>query len=257
MDFQTWFRQKFLPEQLGNEWAKLIDRGILNYATGADFSSRLSLSNMWFREGKETKTEREGLTQWITDHLGATVSQALTYADAYDAFKKGDYRTTVEKMAPAFIRNWLFMQKQKEEGAKDSKGTPLVLKDNITTGELFWRAVGFNSDKLSNIQNTNFKVIGMGQKIENQRNELLQRLDLHFRNKNLKSYKDTMAEINKFNIKYPWEGTQIEGEDIADALESRAERRGSSWRGVNITEKNAPYAIEALASSREQAKKKE
>jgi hypothetical protein len=253
MDFITWFRQKFLPEQLGDEWAKLVDRGVLNYATGADFSSRLSLANMWFREGKEVKTEREGLSQWLVEHMGATVSQALTYADAYDAFKKGDYRTGTEKIAPAFIRNWMFMSKQASEGAKDSKGAQLLSKDAISTGELMWRAVGFNSDKLAEIQTNNFKVIGIQQKIENQRNDLLQRLDLHFRNKDVKQFRDTMAEVNKFNTAYPWEGTTIEGDDIANALEKRAEQRGTSWRGVGLTEKNAPYAIEALSTSRRQA----
>jgi hypothetical protein len=253
MDFITWFRQKFLPEQLGDEWARLVDRGILNYATGADFASRLSLANMWFREGKEVKTEREGLSQWLVEHMGATVSQALTYADAYDAFKKGDYRTGTEKIAPAFIRNWMFMAKQKQEGAKDSKGAQLLSKDAISTGELMWRAVGFNSDKLAEIQTNNFKVIGMQQKIDNQRNDLMQRLDLHFRNKDVKQFRDTMAEVQKFNAKYPWEGTTIEGDDIANALEKRAEQRGTSWRGVGLTEKNAPYAIEALSTSRRQA----
>jgi hypothetical protein len=215
LDFATWFRQKFLPEQLGNEWARLIDRGILNYATGADFSSRLSLSNMWFREGKETKTEREGLAQWITDHLGATVSQALTYADAVDAFKKGDYRTSVEKIAPAFVRNWMFMQKQKEEGAQSTKGDQLLYKDEISTGELIWRAVGFNSDKLSDLQNTNFKVIGMQQKIDNERSKILERLDLHLRKRDLKEYSKAWNDMEKFNTKYPWSAI----DDIAASID--------------------------------------
>ena len=257
MDFDTWFRQKFLPEQLGNEWAKLVDRGILNYATGADFSSRLSLSNMWFREGKETKTEREGLTQFLTDHLGASVSQALTYADALHAFRQGDYRTGIEKIAPAFIRNWMFMSKQATEGAKDSKGAQLLSKDAITRGELFWRAVGFNSDALADIQSTNFKVIGMEQRINNERGDLLKRLDLHYRKNDMKAYRETFEDIKKFNTKNPWEGVRIEPDDIANSLEKKAEQRGKSWRGVGVNEKNAPYAVEALAKSRVEASKKE
>lgn len=246
LDFQTWFRQKFLPEQLGNEWAKLIDRGVLNYATGADFSSRLSLSNMWFREGKETKTEREGLAQWITDHLGATVSQALTYADALDAFKKGDYRTASEKIAPAFIRNWMFMGKQASEGAKDSKGNQLLSKDAVTTGELIWRTVGFNSDKLADLQTNNFKFIGLQQKIDNERGDILQRLDLHLRKNDMRQYKRAWDDMEKFNTKYPW----VQIDDIAESIEKKQQQRGESWRGVGVTEKNAPYAVEALKKSR-------
>ena len=253
LDFMTWFRERFLPEQLGNEWAKLVDRGVLNYATGADFSGRLSLSNMFLREGKETKTEREGMAQWLTDHMGASVSQALTYADAVDAFKKGDYRTGVEKLAPAFVRNWMFMYKQKEEGAKDSRGTQLLSKDAISTGELVWRAVGFNSDELSGLQAPNFKVIGVAQKIDNERNRILDRLDLHLRKSDLKEYRKAYEDMGKFNAKNPW----VAIDDIAGSIEKRQEQRGQSWRGVVVTEKNAPYAVEALSASRASAAEKE
>ena len=253
LDFMTWFRERFLPAQLGNEWAKLVDRGVLNYATGADFSSRLSLSNMFMREGKETKTEREGMAQWLTDHMGPSVSQALTYADAVDAFKKGDYRTGAEKLAPAFVRNWMFMYKQKEEGAKNSRGTQLLSKDAISTGELVWRAVGFNSDELSGLQAPNFKVVGIEQRINNERNEILDRLDLHLRKRDLKEYRKAYEDMGKFNAKNPW----VAIDDIAGSIEKRQEQRGQSWRGAVVTEKNAPYAVEALSASRASAAEKE
>lgn len=253
LDFMTWFRQKFLPEQLGNEWAKLVDRGVLNYATGADFSSRLSLSNMFMREGKETKTEREGMAQWLTDHMGPSVSQALTYADAVDAFKKGDYRTGAEKLAPAFARNWMFMYKQKEEGAKDSRGVQLLSQDAISTGELVWRAVGFNSDALSDLQTNNFKVIGIEQKINNERSRILDRLDLHLRKRDLKEYRKAYEDMEKFNTKNPW----VAIDDIAASIEKKQEQRGQSWRGVGVTERNAPFAVDALAKSRADAAEKE
>jgi len=253
MDFTTWFKQKFLPEQFGAEWAKVIDRGLLNYATGADFSSRLSLSNMWLREGKETRTEREAATQVLVDHMGATVSQGLTYADAMKDFRMGNYRDGIQKMSPAFIRNWISMDKLRTEGAKDTKGNLLISKDAVSTGELIWRAVGFNSDELANLQTTNFKVIGMEQRINNERNDILNKLDLHYRNNNLKEYGKAYNDLKKFNTKYPWAMV----EDVGDALEKRQERRGQSWRGININEKNAPYAEEAAAASRASVAKKE
>jgi len=255
LSFETWLRQKFLPEQLGNEWARLIDRGVLNYVTGADFSSRLSLSfsNLFFREGKETKTEREFVNQKIIELTGPSVNQALTYADALRAFRQGDYRKGAEKIAPAFIRNWMFMGKQMGEGAKDNRGAQLLSKDAITTGELVWRAVGFNSDALSELQTNNFKVIGIQQKIENQRNALLQELDIHYRDKNTEKFKNTFRKINEFNSKYPWAPI----DDISDALQTRAEQRGKSWRGVELTEKNVLYAGEALQTSRRLAAEKE
>jgi len=254
LDWLTYFRQKSLPKQLGNDWARLVDRGVLNYTTGADFSSRLSLSfsNLFFREGKETKTEREFASEKAIELMGPSVNQALTYADAIDAFKKGDYRTGAEKLAPAFARNWMFMVKQKEEGAKDNRGVQLLSKDAISTGELIWRAVGFNSDALSDLQTNNFKVIGIEQKINNERDRILDRLDLHLRDRNMKEYRKAYEDMGKFNAKNPW----VAIDDIAGSLEKRQEQRGQSWRGVAITEKNAPYAAEALSKSRADAMEK-
>lgn len=246
MDFTTWFKQKFLPEQFGKDWAKVIDRGLLNYATGADFSSRLSLSNMWLREGKETRTEREAATQVLVDHMGATVSQGLTYADAMKDFRMGNYRDGIQKMSPAFIRNWISMDKLRTEGAKDTKGNLLISKDAISTGELIWRAVGFNSDKLADLQTTNFKVIGMQQRIDNERNDILDKLDTHYRNRDLKKYGEAYKDMEKFNTKYPWKKI----DSLSETLGKRQERRGQSWRGVNVNKGNAPYAVEALATSR-------
>ncbi len=246
MDFTTWFKQKFLPEQFGAEWAKVIDRGLLNYATGADFSSRLSLSNMWLREGKETRTEREAATQVLVDHMGATVSQGLTYADAMKDFRMGNYRDGIQKMSPAFIRNWISMDKLRTEGAKDTKGNLLISKDAVSTGELIWRAVGFNSDKLADLQTTNFKVIGMQQRIDNERNDILDKLDTHYRNRDLKKYGEAYKDMEKFNTKYPWKKI----DSLSETLGKRQERRGQSWRGVNVNKGNAPYAVEALATSR-------
>ena len=253
LDFQTWFKQKFLPEQFGAEYAKVIDRGLLNYATGADFSSRLSLANMWLREGKETRTEREAATQVLVDHMGATVSQGLTYADAMKDFRMGKYRDGIQKMSPAFIRNWIAEEKLRTEGAKDTKGNLLISKDAISTGELIWRAVGFNSDELANLQGTNFKMIGIEQRINNERNDILDRLDAHYRDRNMKEYNKAWQSMEKFNTKYPW----VAIDDVGDALEKRQERRGQAWRGVNISEKNAPYAVEGLKESRMSAAEKE
>jgi hypothetical protein len=254
MDFQTWFREKFLPEQLGNEWAAVVDRGLLNYATGVDFSSRLSLSNMWLREGKETKTPRDATTQWIIDHLGASVSQGLSYADGIKALREGDYQKAVEKFAPASIRNFALTYKYAQEGAKDSKGAQLMTKDEFKTGELLWQTVGFRSDLLANTQETSFRMIGLQQRIDNERNSLLSTLDLHYRNSDMKQYGQTWKKIEEFNTMYPW--NPITGENIQDALEKRQEARGKSWRGFEVTKKNAPYSVEGLQHSRERLNKR-
>ena len=68
-------------------------------------------------------------------------------------------------------------------------------------------------------------------------------------------YKNAFKELETHNKKYPWD--EITMEQVGEAINKRQEQRGKSWRGVNVSEKNAPYAVEAIAPSRLKATAKE
>jgi hypothetical protein len=262
LDWYDWFRTQWLPKYLSGfetsgylggkkvreSLVDIIDRGILNKLTGADFSSRGSLANLFIREGKEARTTREAAENVLIEKLGASVNQFLAYTDAYQAYKMGDYRTAAEKAAPAFLNKGLLTYKYATEGAKDFRGAQIISKDAISTGELVWQAIGFRSDLLANAQGVNFKMIGIERKIENERSEILNRITKHDESKNLKEYTKAWAAKDKFNKNYPW--NQIEDETIDKALESAREKRGMSWKGTQVTEKNAPYTVPAITRSR-------
>jgi hypothetical protein len=83
---------------------------------------------------------------------------------------------------------------------------------------------------------------------------LLNNLDRAYREKDLKEYAKISDDINKrFNVMYP--SRRIE--EIDKSLETRAEARGKSWRGIEIDEKNSGYAYEAAKKSRAAMKEKE
>jgi hypothetical protein len=262
LDWYDWFRTQWLPKYLSGfetsgylggkkvreSLVDIIDRGILNKLTGADFSSRGSLANLFIREGKEARTTREAAENVLIEKLGASVNQFLAYTDAYQAYKMGDYRTAAEKAAPAFLNKGLLTYKYATEGAKDFRGAQIISKDAISTGELVWQAIGFRSDLLANAQGVNFKMIGIERKIENERSEILNRITKHDESKNLKEYTKAWAAKDKFNKNYPW--NQIEDETIDKALEAAREKRGMSWKGTQVTEKNAPYTVPAITRSR-------
>jgi hypothetical protein len=97
-----------------------------------------------------------------------------------------------------------------------------------------------------------FKVIGLEQKILNERTQLLNRLDREFRGKDFKDFSETLSKrVSKFNREYP--SYALEADDITGSLETRAEQRGTSYRGIALTEKNVPVFIKALRPSREAA----
>ena len=261
MSYELWWRTVWLKEQLGGtqiagyDLADVLERGPINAITGVDISSRTSLNNMWLRDTKETATARESALALAVEKAGPTANMILSQLDAYDAFMQGDYKKGVLKAAPAGFRNWINAANYYKEGAKDNKGAEILSRDAFTTGELIFQAVGFRSDLLANTQYVTFKVIGLEQKILNQRNKVMNQLDRAFRDKDFDAYTEYYEDMQKFNTKYPT--YEITTDNLVDSLERRQEQRGKSFRGITLTEKNVGPFAETLIPSRVAADKRE
>jgi hypothetical protein len=259
----VWFTEKYLPEILGDitlggyKLSALSDmaaRGLLNTMTGLDFASRTGLNDMFFREGKETKTARESVIAAAVERAGPAANMVLNWTDAYDAFSQGDTQKGLEKVAPAIARNLLLTGKYYTEGVKDNKGNVIAKPEAFNKWDLFGQAIGFRSAPLANLQAVNFKLTAAETRIDNERTKLLNNLDRAYRNKDLKEYAKISNDINKrFNVMYPYAAI----DEIEKSLETRAEARGKSWRGIAIEEKNAGYAYEGAKKSRSALKEKE
>jgi hypothetical protein len=259
----VWFTEVYLPEILGDvtvagyklgDLSDLVSKGVLNKLTGLDFSSRTSLSNMFFRDIKETQSPREEVIARALERAGPAANMVLNWADAYDAFQQGDQQKALEKVAPAILRNIVVANKYAKEGAKDNKGAVIAKPEAFDNWDYYGQAIGFRSAPLANAQAVNFKLTAIEKRIENERTDLLNNLDRAYRNKDLKEYAKINKDINeRFNRMYP--SKRID--EIEKSLETRAEARGKSWRGVEITEQNAPFAYEAGKASRKALREKE
>lgn len=236
-NFETWFRSVFLPEKLGQPWADIVDRGFLNYLTGLDIGSRTGLNDLWGRDSKETKTARDSAIAFVVDNFGGpTASLGLSMADAYEAFMLGDYQKAMEKMSPALIRNVLIANKYANEGIKTARGSELVPKEAVTNGEKFGQLIGFRPDRAAFAQQQAFKATGIEQKIANEREFLMRKLNTAHRLENDDNFDKTLDQIVKFNNKNP--EFKIEGEDIKRSLKEQTKKRESAEAGVNLTKKN-------------------
>ena len=133
---------------------------------------------------------------------------------------------------------------------KTGRGVELVGKDDVKTGEIIGQAIGFRPDILAATQGPAFKYSGIEQKINNQRNLLLNRLDFQLRkdtDEGDRKYNEILEnEVSKFNIKYP--SYALDGDSIYNSLTKKAEQRASSRAGVTMTEKNIPIIEEGVSN---------
>lgn len=255
INFDLWFRTKFLPEQLGTGAALLVEHGPLNKLTGLDFASKLSLDTPWGRDTKETKTSRESVTAWAMSHGGPTASMILSLADAHDAWKLGDTKKAAEKLAPAIVRNKLIFDRMREEGIKDYRGAQIMHPDSIKTGELFGQIIGFRPAISADVLEKNFKFASIENRIENERSQILKRMDVALRNKNFENYREAHNDMNEFNKGFP--SYRIEPEDLANSLGKKQKERGKSYVGIVPSEKNVPIFGSALVESRKPIRERE
>lgn len=262
LSFELWFRTVWLDEQLGGtriggkKLSEIVERGLANAVTGLDISGRTSLNNMWLRDTKESKNVREGAMALALEKAGPSANMILSWLEAYEAFRQGDFDKGVNRALPAGFRNFKTSYDLFKEGAKDNKGVQILSRDAFSTGELIFQAVGFRSDLLANTQYVTFKVIGLEQKILNERTQILNQLDREFREKDFKGFNESLSKrVNKFNREYP--SYELEADDVTGSIYTRAEQRAESYRGVKLTEKNVPVFIKALRPSREAAREAE
>ena len=259
-----WWRTVWLPRQLGKitfkgeplpdavgmtpqQLAALIERGPTNYLLGIDVASRASLDpiNMFHREGKETRTLREGTLQLAEAHAGPYVGMVLNYADAIDAFMDGDYQKGAEKILPANMRNPAVAWKYYNDGIKDYKNAPLFSKDSLTAGNLLWQSIGFRMDEISSQQKFLFEVSQAENKLVFKRDDILKNLRESYIKGDKDRYRKWTKEAAEFTQKYPMYG--IDDDALDAAITGAQERVGGSTRGFLATEKNLPIFGEAAA----------
>jgi hypothetical protein len=241
-DFETWFRTVKLPELLSwveafgidaNNATAVADRGLLNYATGLDFASRLSLNNMFFRERPEYTSSKDEVISLVSSRAGPAWSMLLAYAQAWDDYNNGDPRRALERTMPAFVRNIMLMDKYASEGVKNFRGGEVIAKDKLALGILVGQVIGFRPELLANEQQLAFAVSKGMQKLKNERMRLLNRVENAYKRNSLSAMNSVMEDIQKFNAKYGrLENIGLPPDTIRESLKRRLKIDVKSIGGI-------------------------
>jgi hypothetical protein len=257
LSFMDYFKQIWMPQVLGD--IKLFGKpasdlalyGPVNFFTGIDMSSRSSLNDLWFKDYITTKTPREGAIQFAIEHAGPSVNLMLSYLDAFKAYKDGDMQKFGEKILPAMARGPLAAFKYYQEGAKGVKGETLMSSNSFTAGAIAAQAIGFRSSELANLQAWNFKAYTLGQKIINERNNIIRNIGDAYLKEQTPRFKEWIEKRKEFNKKFPHEGVVITDEGINRSLKRINEARLETWKGIALTPQNIMLFMEAAKPTRD------
>jgi hypothetical protein len=255
-DLELWFRTVYLPNLFGDfkigdkKLGEILEAGLLNSLSGYDLSSSLNMNNMWFPDLKESATYAQGVLETAMAFIGPFGSLVgKQFPAAIDDFQAGRTMRGFEKLLPNLFRQPVTAARYAEEGATTTTGAPIRDPEEFTKGQLAMQALGFRTEGLAKIQEINFKVEAMRQKVLQERGKLINRLDTELTQGDEIAADNVMEKILIFNSRNP--SVRIEADMLNKALLARAKKRMESDRGFRVDDKLYPYLVELLDPSRE------
>jgi len=287
LDYETWWRTEWLPSYFGNtglpelaekmgikgdkeettaqKLARLAEHGVLNYSTGWDFSSRLSLNDMWFRDPQPGKNVRDTLGNWAEVLAGPAWSTAQGIGQGMELWSQGEYEKGLEKFMPASISKLMLAHRYNQEGVRIPNGPAdkqLVEKGKIPTSALVGQAIGYAPEALSSAQTKGFKAAAAEKVVDMQKDHIIQEYKKAFlvsQDDNLSPEKQARfaARLEKaeddrqaFNEHNPRKKISSTADLREEAKAKRKESRlaAEDTGGINITRENADL-LDPLAES--------
>jgi hypothetical protein len=259
-----WFRNWFIPNYFGpdsslanffnltEEQAQTLSRGVemgpISAYTDLNVGTSTSLDGLWFRSDAPAETSREAFMNFAYSFTGPIGSVGANFAGAFDDFEKGQFNRGLEKLSPAWLKGGLTAMRLKEEGATTTKGDEIMNPEFYTTGKLLAQTLGFGSTEVAQVQKANFMAKKIVTQINREKQNILNRLDAAVRQDNDDKIDKILEEIDKFNTKNGM--LAINGETVSKSLQARSERRGKSYQGLSVSDKEAPFVYPLVEGTR-------
>jgi hypothetical protein len=153
-----WFRQWFLPKMLGGGDAqRAVEMGPISAATDINFSSSMSLNDMFFRDEQPAQNVADAVQNMLmSTGMGAAGSMVKQVTQGVDYMLAGDGQRAAEKLMPYnFLRQPLIAHRLQEEGYITPKGVELKPAEFYTVGKIAAQVAGFGSTEVGEIQKRN------------------------------------------------------------------------------------------------------
>ena len=239
------FRFGWLPQNFGPDSTavRVMQKGLLSELTGWDWSTRLSQSQLWLREGRGGETTKDEIINFFIANLAPQVSQSANMLDGVDDFSRGEYSKGFSKLVPAAVRGAFTAERQAREG--DTTKTNKIVRGSgeFTPLELFGQVLGFTPDELSRLREINRTTNQWQRSMKDERGELFQEFRSVYGDGDEEALEVVFEKMRRFNAKVPLGSNGqplgkylIEGEDLERSLQSAETLEEKSYRGVEYND---------------------
>lgn len=220
---------------VGRDVAETILTGPTNALTGADIHSRVSLSELWFRDADrelDGRGQYYHLLEQAAGPMGGVLKNVLVGKGLID---EGQVWRGVETMLPKALKDSMKAIRYQREGVNNLRGDP-VLEDPSLMQTLM-QLQGFTPTKLSRQYETNRSLKNYEQHIFDRRRHLMGALAMSIRLEDGKARAEAMAKIGRFNQTHP--ELAITPRTIRQSMKARERYSARAEAGVVLNPKLA------------------
>jgi len=251
LDYLTWWKTEFMPQQFGDEWAEVLRKGVLNKLTGLEISGRISLDNMWFREPNvPSETNKDTFLNWALALGGPAPNLVISAMNGLQDMANGEWMRGLEKLTPGSIGNYLTAYRYATQGIQTPQGVQLADPGKVPTSEIVGQAIGYRPAALARAQDAANRGMVIEKKITMEKKSLEKQYKDNFRKSidpTIPSsarerfgdrWVETLDKIIDFNLRNPTK--QIDMDTLGDANAENINKniRKEIFGGMDINEKN-------------------
>jgi hypothetical protein len=159
-----------LHNLVGPALAETISKGLFNTITPIDLSSRLDLSDIFFRPLQRDLEGKDAADQYLIALLGPTGGTVGRIANASKLMGDGQYMRAAEQFVPNALGSLIKAYRFGTEDAKSMQG--VTLKD-MSAAEVAFQTLGFSSADLNRKYDERNYILGQQNYIQDARLKLL------------------------------------------------------------------------------------
>nr|WP_294979201.1 PLxRFG domain-containing protein [uncultured Pseudomonas sp.] len=233
-DAETEFRA-FLADMLGEDAASVLLGGVVNPVTGADVASRVSLSQLWFRDADRELDGRGAyynLLEQAAGPMGGVLKNALVGKQLMD---DGHLWRGVETVLPKGMKDVVKAGRYASEGVNNLRGDPIV-KD-LSLRQTLLQLAGFTPSEVADRYDRNRALKNYEQHILDRRQHLVDAYAMAQRLGDVDGRRDVIEAIRRFNKANP--EVAISSKTIRRSLLTRARYSKRAESGIVLNPKLA------------------
>ena len=226
---------------LRKEIGEFAYKGPITALLGTDISSRISLSNLLFRDNPYNNDASDAdLLLGIIGGPAWSVTQS--FSRGIKDVHAGNIERGVEAMLPAAFRNIYkaTYRYPRDEGILTRRGD--VIHDDISTGGLFAQFVGFPPTDYTLKQEQNQQLKKIDRAVNERRTKLLKQFYVATRMG--ANTDDILEEMEKYNKRHPQHG--INGESILRSMKMHYLSSAKMHNGVTLSPKNRAMLLDHM-----------